>query len=168
MKQRLEQWLLMLNSREKIMVFGGLALAVLILLWAGVWEPLAARKVQLEKQLQNRENELRWMQNAQRKIVHARSQPQRVQHKKISNPSQVIETALQRYQLKKSLKQMRGNKEVSISLKEVNADKVFQFLGELETRYGLQIITMNINPLEKDKSKSKGKVNATIKLASSK
>lgn len=167
MRQRLQQWLLMLNTREKVMVLGGGALAALILIWGFVWQPLLSEKENLEKQIQTRENELRWMQRAQAQIIQARSLPQQAPVKKVSNPSQVVETALQRYQLKKGLKQMRGNKQISISLQDVNVDQVFKFLGELETRYQLKIKAMEIVPLARDRQTSKGRVNADIKLASS-
>ncbi len=165
MKQRIEQWLLMLSPREKLMVFGGVGIALFIILWGGLWEPLSSHQRALEKQVAERANELRWMQKAQQKIQQARSNPQTRRPKVRANPSQIIETTLQRYQLKKGLKQMRGNKEVSISLKDVNADQVFRFLGELETRYGLQILSMNIIPLNSDAKKAKGRVNVSIKLA---
>ncbi len=159
MKQAIQQWLLMLNAREKVMVFGGLGVAVLILLWAMVLEPLKTKHIKLETQIQERENELRWMQMAQGSIQQAQNNPVSSRPKTPTNPSQVIEVVLKKYQLKKGLKQMRGSDEVRISLKEVNVDHVMQFLGELETKYSLHLLKMDIAPLN-----DKGTVNASLRL----
>ncbi len=159
MRQAIQQWFSMLNTREKTMVFGGLGIVLLILIWAIILEPLKTQNIKLETQVQERETELRWMQMAQSNILQAQNNPVGKRPVAPSNPSQVIERALQKYKLKKGLKQMRGSDEIRISLKDVNVDRVMQFLGELETKYSLQILKMDITPLDK-----KGAVNASLRL----
>ena len=159
MKQTVQQWLLMLNSREKIMVFGGLGIAILLLLWGAVWEPLKTQQAKLETQIQERENELRWMQTAHRKITFAQKNPMAKRPVAPKNPTRIIETALQKHQLKKGLKKMRGGKEVKLSLKEVNADNLMSFLGELETVHYLRILQMDIIPIN-----NKGVVSVNLKI----
>jgi len=159
MKQAIQQWVSMLNSREKIIVFGGLGVTLVILLWAMVWEPLNEEHLKLETQIQERENELRWMQVAQSNILHAQKNPMSQRQPTPDNPSRVIESALQKYKLKKGLKQMQGSNKIRLSLKDVNVDHIMQFLDELETRYSLRILKMNITPLDKT-----GSVNASLRL----
>lgn len=155
----MKQWLLMLNAREKIMVFGGLGLVTLILLWGLVWEPLKAQHVQLETQIEERENELRWMQTAQGQIFHARKNPTAKRPKAAQNASRTIEQALKKHDLKKGLKKMKGGKEVKLSLKEVDADHLMNFLGELEHLHYLRILQMDITPINK-----KGSVSVNLKI----
>ncbi len=159
MKQAIQQWLLMLNPREKVMVFGGLGLALLIFLWAGVWEPLNKKHLVLETHIQERENELRWMQMAQSNIQQAQNNRTGQPLQAPSNPSRVIESSLQKYRLKTGLKQMSGSDIIRLSLKEVNVDNVMKFLDDLETRYNLRILKMDITPLDK-----KGSVNASLRI----
>ncbi len=163
MRQAIQQWFSMLNAREKIMVFGGLAIALLILLWALILEPLKTAHVKLETQIQERETELHWMQMAQSNIVQAQNNPAGKRPSTPANPSQVIERALQKYKLKKGLKQMRGSDEIRISLKDVNVDQMMQFLGEMETTYRLRILKMDITPINKH-----GAVNANLRLGNNK
>lgn len=159
MKQAIQQWLMMLNPREKVMVFGGLGIALLLVLWGAVWEPLKTQHTKLETQIQERENELRWMQTAQGKIIFAQKNPIKKRPVAAKNPTRVIETALQKHKLKSGLKKMRGGKEVKLSLKEVHADNVMSFLGELETVHFLRIIQMDIIPINK-----KGLVSVNLKI----
>lgn len=159
MKQAIQQWLMMLNPREKIMVFGGLGIALLLLLWGAVWEPLKTQRTQLNTQILERENELRWMQTAKEKILFTQKNPIAKPKVAVKNPTRVIETALQKHKLKSGLKKMRGGKEVKLSLKEVHADNLMNFLGELETIHYLRIIQMDITPINK-----KGLVSVNLKI----
>ena len=159
MIQTIQQWVLMLNMREKVMVFGGLTVVLFILLWATVLEPLKSSQIKLEAQIQERENELRWMQLAHSNIQQAQHSPRSKRPKILGNPSQIIEATLKKYKLKKGLKQMRGRKEIRMTLKDVNVDNVMLFLGELETLRGLRILKMDITPIS-----DKGAVNASLRL----
>ncbi len=159
MKQAIQQWLMMLNPREKVMVFGGLGIALLLVLWGAVWEPLKTQHVQLETQILEMENELRWMQTAKEKIIFAQKNPTKTRPVAAKNPTRVIETALQKHKLKSGLKKMRGGKEVQLSLQEVHSDNVMNFLGELETVHFLRIIQMDIIPINK-----KGLVSVNLKI----
>lgn len=159
MKQAIQQWLQMLNTREKVMVFGGVGVATLIILWGFVWEPLKVEHVKLKAQAYDRENELRWMQNAQMKVFQAQKNPIKKRPVTPEDPSRIIEKTLTKHRLKKGLKNMRGGKEVKIMLKEVNADHLMSFLGEIENIHYLRILQMDIIPINK-----KGSVSVNLKI----
>ena len=158
MKQAIQQWLLMLNAREKVMVFGGLGVAVLILLWAMVLEPLKTKHIKLDTQIQERENELRWMQISSQQIKQAQSNPKPKKTVAKGTPSSIISQQLRRFGLQTSAK-MSGRKKVDLRLKGVQADKVMKLLGILEMRYSIYVLSLEITP-----KNTTGKINANIKL----
>lgn len=161
MKHSIQQWLLMLNNREKVMVFGGIIFTVAILLWGVVYEPMKARHKKLNTQIEEKTNELRWMQLSNQRIKQAQSSPN-TKRKPINTakaPRPIIDKALRQFQLKKGLKNMSGVKEVSVNLKEIQADNLMKFLGMLEMKYGIHVLSMDITP-----KNDNGEINASLKL----
>lgn len=57
-----------MESREKLIVFGGGALAVLIVAYFFVWEPWQVRLEQLRQQVPNKQQTLTWMQEQSRTL----------------------------------------------------------------------------------------------------
>ena len=161
MKQSIQQWLLMLNSREKVMVLGGILFTVAILLWGLVYEPMKTQHKKLNTQIKEKTNELRWMQRSGQRIKQAQSNPSikrnSINTTKATRP--IIDKTLRQFQLKKGLKNMSGKKEVNVTLKNIPADNLMKFLGMLEMKYGIHVLSMDITPQNKT-----GEINASLKL----
>ena len=161
MKHSIQQWLLMLNSREKVMVFGGIIFTVVILLWGLVYEPMKTQHKNLTTQIEDKTNELRWMQLSSQRIKQAQNNPS-TKRKPINTgkaPRPIIDRALRQFQLKKGLKNMSGVKKIDVSLKNIQADNLMKFLGMLEMKHGIHVLSMEITP-----KNDTGEINASLKL----
>lgn len=156
--QSLKQWFQMLNSREKVIVLAGGGLALALLFWGVIWEPMVKERQQLLTQIDDRQKELRWMRHGQQALKNA---PQTVQSKlKNSNKdiSRIVESNLKRFKLQDDHK-MSGTKEVQLTLKKVPADQVMRFLGNLEKTQSISVKSIDLKPIN-----DKGLINISVRL----
>lgn len=159
MMQSLRQWFHMLSSRERVIVIAGSILAIALLFWGIIWEPMVQQRQALLTQIDDREKELRWMRNGQQMLKNA---PQTSEPKRINTVnkdiSRVVESNLKTFRLQDDHK-MSGTEEVQLSLKEVPADQVMRFLGALENKHDIYIKTMDVKPIN-----NKGLINISMRL----
>ena len=158
MKAAIQQWFLMLTTREKAIIVMGGFFTVSIVLWGMVYEPIKNQQGKLGKDITERTNELRWMQASSQKIKQAKSQPKVTKPVSRGRPSSIVNQQLRRFGLQKNSK-MSGIKQISLRLRDVQADAVMKLLGALEMQYSITILSLEITP-----KGTVGMVDASIKL----
>ncbi len=158
MKETIQQWFLMLTTREKVIIVAGGFFTVTMLLWGMVYEPLKNQHSKLANDITERTNELRWMQASSQQIKQAQKNPTIKKRVAKGTPSSIISQQLRRLGLQTSAK-MSGRKQVSLRLKAVQADAVMKLLGILEMQYSIYVLALEITP-----KSTAGKIDATIKL----
>jgi type II secretory pathway component PulM len=158
MKETIQQWFLMLTTREKVIIVAGGFFTVTMLLWGMVYEPLKNHQSKFGDKITERTNELRWMQASSQQIKQAKNNPKTTKPVSKGTPSSIISQQLRRFGLQTRAK-MSGRKQVSLRLKAVQADALMKLLGILEMRYSIYVLSLEITP-----KGTAGKIDATIKL----
>jgi type II secretory pathway component PulM len=158
MKETIQQWFLMLTTREKVIVVSGGFFTVIMLSWGMVYEPLKNQHSKLSSDITERTNELRWMQVTSQQIKQAKNSPKKTKSVAKGTPSSIINQQLRRFGLQTSSK-MSGRKQVDLRLKDVQADTVMKLLGVLEMQHSIYVLSLEITP-----KSTTGKINANIKL----
>lgn len=158
MKNSIQQWFLALTTREKVIVVAGIGFTLIMLLWGMVYEPLKNNQVKLNNTIAELTDELHWMYASSQKIKQAQSQPKTTKPVSKGTPSSIINSNLRRFGLEKDSK-MSGRTKVDLRLRNVQADKLMQFLGELETRHNIRVLSLEITPKNKT-----GATDANVKL----
>ena len=161
MSSQLKSWFLMLSSREKTLVSIAAVSVVIMMFWLLIINPILTKNEKLTKLTEAKQTELTLMQRQAVLVKQLQKQVKATGVKKVEgNPQQLIEQALKTWRLKPTLQKMQaqGDKKISLSLKEAEADKVMRFIAELETKYGLASSNMVI-------SKGKGVGTANVRLS---
>lgn len=68
----MKEWWDGLAARERLILIGGGAVLVLVLLWALLWQPLVGRVGEMESEVATQRENLRWMQNAAAELQQLR------------------------------------------------------------------------------------------------
>ena len=145
-------WLNSLSSRERAMVIYGSIAVSLILLWLLLIKPLYNNKIRLDKAINQQKQTLATMQEQSLEIKQLQQQETiKPASSSNQNPQQLIERSLQTWRLKTVLERMQSQGSgVRLILKNANADRVMQFLHELENTHSLSINNMAIDSDNKE------------------
>lgn len=152
----------MLSSREKTLVSVAALSVIIVIFWLVILSPILTKNEQLTKLTEAKQTELVLMQRQAVLIKQLQKQVKATRVKKVTgNPQQLIEQALKTWRLKPTLQKMQaqGEKKISLSLKEAEADKVMRFIAELESKYGLASSAFVIS-----KGKTLGTANVRLSL----
>lgn len=158
MMQSLRQWFQVLSAREKVIVVAGGILAVAVLFWGIILDPMIQQRQQLLIQIDELEKELRWMRHGQQLLKNAPQKKQPKQNTSNQDISRIVESNLKHFKLQ-DIHKMSGTKEVQLSLKKAPADQVMRFLGNLEKTQGIYVKTMDIKPIN-----DKGLITISMRL----
>ncbi|MGV6808863.1 MAG: type II secretion system protein GspM [bacterium] len=161
----MQAWYQGLSSREKYIVLYGGIILIAVLYWAFVWEPIAERHQQLAAQVQQKQEELIWMQQASLQALQLQAlqqnghQPQSA--KSNENPQLVVDRLLKRFRLDQASPslQPKGTQGIQLSLKLAPFDRFVRFLETLEQKHGLVIDHFSIRP-----AKEVGMANISVSL----
>ncbi len=143
----MKTWYNTLAPRERALVFYGGLLAIIILFWLLVIDPLTTNHTKLKTVIISQQKTLEKMQSQSLEIKQLQTQNAKPVTSSSGNPQQLVERSLQTWRLKTKLERMQsqGSNGVRLSLKEVNADRFMRFLHELEDKYALTITNLVIN-----------------------
>lgn len=132
MMQRLEQ----LKPRERLLVIGGGLLALLLLGWALLWDPLTRSEQVLKVRVQALQADVAWMrQSASQLATQALTQAPNMSGSALS----AVESGLTAARLNAGLKQLSpvGEGRVRVVLEGVSFDALMDWLQQLERDFGL-------------------------------
>ncbi len=148
-----------LAPRERLLVGGGGVLAILLLCYGLLWEPLQRDLTRLRADVPTRLGELQWM----------RSQTARLKVLRTAAPAAVktdgilsfVEKSAQAYSLQQYIKRIdpQGSTSVQISIDGAPFNNVVEWLANLQKQGGVRIETASLEP-----QAASGVVNARLLL----
>lgn len=161
----MQMWYQGLSSREQyIVVFGGITL-IALLFWAFIWQPLAERHTLLKAQVQQKQEDFVWMQQASLQALQLQAQQQSAAKannmKSNENPQLLVDRLLKRFNLDEASPSLKpkGTQGVQLRLKVAPFDRFVRFLETLEQKHGLVIDHFSIRP-----AKEVGMANISVSL----
>lgn len=148
----MKDWYNTLAARERALVFYGGIIAIMILVWMLVIDPLMTSHTKLNKIINSQQKTLETMQSQSIQVKQLQQGNKKPVANNSGNPQQLVERSLQTWRLKAKLERMQsqGSNGVILSLKNVNADRAMRFLYELEDKYALLITNLVINNDKKE------------------
>ena len=145
-------WFQRLQKREQNMLIVMSAIVLLTLFYLLVWEPVF-KGAQLEhEKLQSQRKILSWMQNAENEVSQLRSSGNLISPQ-FANQS--INTLIERSAISAGIRSAinkldsDGTEAMKVQLKSVEFDRLAQWLGKLQSDYGITPKHVTINRLEK-------------------
>jgi len=145
-------WFNKLQQREKNMVLAMTALVIITLLYLLIWEPVFKSGELQAERLQNQKKVLSWMRNAETEINAIRSAGQFISPKYASmSINALIERSAISAGIRGSIDKMDSDKNqaIKVQLKSVEFDRLVQWLGKLQTEYGVIPKHVTINKTDK-------------------
>ena len=157
-----EFWNNLSESERRTAIVGG-AVAVLLLLYMIVWDPLAGSVTNLRKATQQQREDLIWLKNAAdevKTLQRAKASGGGAQRGGQSLLAIVDQTA-RRDNLATALKRIepKGANEVRVRFEGAGFDEMIQWLTTMQRNYGVIIDTVAI-----DREAQVGRVNANLTL----
>ncbi len=145
-------WYNTLSPRERNLVFYGGIIAILILVWLLVIDPLYSNHKKYNKIIASQKSTLQTMQKQSVEVKKLQQQAVKPVTSSSGNPQQLVERSLQTWRLKPRLERMQsqGANGIRLTLKNANADRVVRFLSELESKYNLAISNLIMSNANKD------------------
>jgi general secretion pathway protein M len=144
----LRDWFYGLQPREKLYVIGGATTFTLMLVYFMLWLPLASKVARLDKNVNQMQQDLVWMQTASGSVQQLLQTGQR----RSGNRSMlaVVDQAITAANLKAGLQRMEpdGQNTVKLWLNKSSFDQVVAMLGQLEQAQGIAVQTLAMTPAD--------------------
>lgn len=144
----MKAWWAGLVPREQRIVLGGLVALALVVLWLGVWEPIASSRAELRSEVAALSNDLAWMQQVSDQ-VRRRGAQQRNQPASAGAGGSVltlIEVSANASGIKQALGRVQPDGSgARLSFDEVGFDALVGWLNDLENRHGLKISQLAVD-----------------------
>lgn len=158
----MKAWWDSLDARERGLVSGGAALALLILGYALIWEPFQSNHRRLQQRVAEQRADLAWMRQAAQDIQRLSNaggvaQSQADGRSLLTRVDQTARIA----GLGAALKQItpQGSDKLHARLDVVEFDKLLSWLGALEREHRITLISLSV-----DRTETPGRVNARVIL----
>ena len=158
----MKAWFLSLAPRERLIVAAGAGVLLVLVLWLGVWEPLAQRTQQLEQSVTVQEETLAWMQQAAAEIEQLRrSGGPAATGLQGRSLLAVVDQATRAAGLSGGLKRIEpeGADRVRVQFERIAFDDFMRWLDGLQRQYG--VFTQSITV---EREEAPGRVNIRLTL----
>jgi general secretion pathway protein M len=153
----MKAWWDNLASRERLLVSGGLAIALAILIYGLIWEPFQASHRRLQQNVAEQRADLAWMRQAAQDIqrLSGVAQPRSDGRSLLT----VIDQTARAAGLGAALKQItpQGEDKLNARLDAVEFDKLLPWIGALERDHPVVLMNLSL-----DRTETPGLVNARI------
>lgn len=143
-------WFESLQARERMALVAAALMTVVALLYVLAWEPLDSAVDRLRNNLAAQTAALAWMQSASAEVGQLkRSRPRQAAARNRSLLA-VVDQSAQRAGLRQALQRMEpeGSDSVKLWVTATAFDNLVLWLGELQSREGVTISSLTINPTE--------------------
>lgn len=158
----MKAWFLGLAPRERLIVAGGAAILLVLVLWLAVWEPLVQRTAQLEQSVAVQEETLAWMRQAAGEIEQLRrSGGPAAAGLQGRSLLAAVDQATRAAGLNSGLKRIEpeGQNRVRVQFEGVAFDDFMRWLNGLQGQYG--VFTQSITV---EREEAPGRVNIRLTL----
>lgn len=154
-----EKWAA-LSSRERMILVGGGIISAILLLYGALWSPLSEEVTRLQRDAEERKQDLLWMQGAAEEVKQLQRSSAggntRASGKSLLS---VVDQTIRRSRLGSALKRVEpeGAKGVTVRFENASFDDLMLWLGRLEKNNPVSVARVTVDRLEVS-----GKVNARI------
>lgn len=155
-------WWQGLAPNERRLLGIGAPLALLLLGWALVWHPLAAKRAELEQDVENQRRDLAYVRQGAAEIAQLHDTGMRARADREGKSLLALADATARGDgLEASLKRVEpvGARSVRVSFEGANFDALVQWIENLSKTYGVEA-----SDLSADRAEGIGLVNARVTL----
>lgn len=137
-----------LQKREQNMVLGSAAFIFIMLLYLLIWEPVfTALESEITKN-QNQKTILSWMQNAEKQVASIRSDNN---YMPTANSAQSLSSLVNKTAVSTGIRsaisktKSAKNQSLKVKFNSVEFDRLTQWLGKLQSSYGIRAKLITIN-----------------------
>ena len=155
-------WWRNLSVKDRRVLGIGAIAAALLLGWALLWHPLATRRDELERSVQNQRRDLAYVQQGAAEIANLHGTGERSRADREGKSLLALADATARAAgLETALKRVEpvGARSVRVSFEAANFDAMVQWLDSLSKRFGVEA-----SDLSADRADGTGLVNARVTL----
>lgn len=156
----MKRWFADLETRERVILVGGAAVAAIIVLWGFVWNPMTTRTVELSDAVATKQRMLATLQRA-RAVAAPAGQAQLVDASARQSLVLLVDQTHRSYGLDGALvrNQPDGADGIRVTFQDASFDGLVAWLGTLQGSYAVAVETATI-----DGGRQAGIVNATFVL----
>lgn len=149
----MKAWFASLEANERRLLMIAAPMLLLMLLYVGVWEPLANKVDDLRASTTEQESLLAWMRGAAQEVKQLRGRSGQSQRAKPTNGESLlslVDSTAKSGQLGTALKRVQpdGEQKVRVWLEAASFDDVVRWLTALETRHGVHVVSSVFQAVE--------------------
>lgn len=147
----MKAWFNHLEANERRMLIIGAPLLLVMLLYAGVWDPLVGKAEALRVSTAEQQSLLAWMRGAAQEVKQLRgSGGQRVKSASGGSLLSLVDRTAKSGRLGPALKRVQPDGEASVRvwLESASFDDTVRWLTALETRHGVRVVSSVFQALE--------------------
>jgi general secretion pathway protein M len=156
----MREWFDKLEPRERLVLVVGVAISLLVLLYAGVWYPLERDVHRLQQSVLDQRATVAWMRQAAQEVKQLRSSGE---HRQVSTAPllTLVEQSARQAGLGSTLSRIepQGESQARVWLEEAPFDAMVRWLGQVRQSQGLTVESIVLDP-----QKDAGLVNARLVL----
>lgn len=161
----MKEWWNTLSERERWLTGGGGALALLVLVYALLWQPFRTHLVNLRQAVAAQRQDLAWMQQAAAEVKRLSASPAAAMAQQ-NNPQSLLTLVDQTARtagLGTVMKRIepQGDDKLRVQFEQVSFNQLIHWLGSLEQEYGVTIANVTL-----DRQSEAGRVDARLVLQS--
>lgn len=149
LEARLEGLLAGVPVRQRPLLFIGLGLLVLLLVWLVLLAPLASSREDLHRQIADREADLAWMRAAAQEVRQLAGDPAGTGNAgRTGSPLAAIDGSARQLGLGQALQRVEpaGSREVRVWLESAVFDDLVRWLARLRQEHGIEVAEIVIEP----------------------
>ena len=150
-----------LQPRERLILGAGTLLALILLLWALVWEPYVRDGERLAQRVRVEREDLAWMEQAATQVRHLRGSTRLKSRPAGQSLLALVDSTARTHQLGTALKRVQpdGQRAVRVWLEQAQFDTLLVWLERLASDYGV-----HVSGLVLERGEVAGQVNARVVL----
>jgi type II secretory pathway component PulM len=144
----MKDWWLNLSLRDKQMVCVGSIVVILFLIYEIIWSPLVTANNNLRSRIQQGQDTLRSMKNADQLIEHLQKETEEKRTGVTESILGVMQTEINHSQFASHVTQLReaDNDSVQFNLRKVDFDQLLVFLTSVWKKYGFIVSQITVMP----------------------
>ena len=145
---RLETMLADVPPRQRPLLFIGLGLLVLVLVWLLLLAPLSSSRDALQREIAEREQELAWMQEAAREVRRYTITADGNGDRAGGSALAAIDSSAREYGLGRAMQRVEPGEggEVRVWLEDAVFDDLLRWLASLDSEHGIEAAEVTVEP----------------------
>lgn len=144
----MKAWWAGLQARERAILLGGAVVLGVLILWLGIWEPIAEERARLRSEVTALATDLAWMEQVSDQVRRRAAQQRPAAGAAASGGSvlTLVEVSATAAGIRQSIERVQPEGQgARLWFDQVGFDALIRWLAELEGRHGLQIAQLAVD-----------------------